>query len=607
MQIINEAPHTTTRVIPRRSATQPTAQTGAQKRVTALRSGVIPVPSLFGPGRVRVDPTPGPGLLEKIASDIASIPGGLWDLINQTGERVQAGPQTFDPLTMGDVTADVTEQAIRGTVENWRHPGKYFDEHPGFFLADLAAAAFPAAKLGRGVLGQAAGRLDVSIPEFLSSDTGAIGAFGRRLESGELPATVRYERRMAGTASSPSLGSARFENPNEVGQVLMKKTGGDVWSQGEQEIASMELNRLSGGRLRLPGVQEHPAIPYGGENPRPGALIEHIEEIPGEGIITPSDIRDLFARSRRPPDMSVEEQMGLVRQDLRDISLFDVVTGNPDRWFRQNLGAYGGRPLAYDQGLALNSRSTFGVRRPGDFFAPTEVWKPKGSLGYGELTPDELEWLDALEQALQNPSPSLMRNAGPDAIRQAIKRAQSIARERNLFSPGTSIPGESYARRKITGGSFPDEAAIGASRLVQELRDAAAQAGNPSMPGPGNWFGNGPAPIGLPTPSSRFIDTGPRTGHTQAWEEAHGPNIPPPPPESQFPTPTLPPTPTAAQNWAGQVMSELDKVLGPGERQLMRAVVAGMEVPIEALDWLRKVWAKRGQGPFPAFRIGPQI
>jgi hypothetical protein len=469
--------------------------------------------------------------------DVASIPQGTIDLIK--------GLAVSTPL-------DVAKQAGSEIIKNWSDPVRYANEHPGFFMMDLAGMGAGAAGLGKAV-SSAAKRAGVTVPEFFASDVGAIGPLGKRLETGELPTILTYKRQIGGTASSPSLGSARYESPFLEGDVIMKKSAGQrMYGQAEGEIATSELNLRSGEPLRMAGVQEHPAVPYRGEAPTHGALIEFVK-----GLDEPNTMGEIL-RSSPNPDPAV------VTQDLRNITLFDVVTGNVDRGFGHNLGALEGRPVAFDQGLAMNYGNKF-MRslKPGDVFAPGSVWTGKGTL-----SPAELNMIESWRDVLQNPSPALVRTAGPQAIKEAIHRAESLLSRKTLYTDqATSSP--NYFQQKRIGGKTPSSNTPG------------------SIPGPPAQKPLGAVLLG-PEPNTR----------PSSW-------MLPDPPRG---VPTM-------QEQMGAAISALDKKLAPAQQILMRDVVNGMTRGatrglesikagnLEELNFLKRVWARHVPGePFPAPR-----
>lgn len=547
------------------------------------------------------------GFGSNVVSDIASIPESLWDLVNAVGGRAQERQEMYGGFgpDYGGALGEFGRASIEDTIATYRDPVEYFKEHPGFALLDLIGLGFG----GTRALTSAARRADMSVPQFLKSEVGAIGPIGKRLETGEPPLEIVFEKQMSNTAAAPSKGRVRY--PDVEGDVLMKLRGdvsGNHYAQAEGEIASHELNRLAGERLTMAGVQSHPGIPYRRGSSSPGALIEFVP-----GLDEPKHIRDFS----EDIDISTPEGEALfdrVTQDMRDISIFDAITGNTDRFTGHNLGRYRKRPLLFDQGLALRERGHDWGRnlRPGEIFGPLDAWRSAGRE-VGELSPDEMAWVSALDQALQNPTDLLTNNVSQRALHEALARAQLILQRGNLYEsvvPDTS--GFGAARRLGSGLPRRGGGAANPAGVQKLLQDIARAAPVPPSTSPSAWeiqrFGDESVTPAPGVRSQAFMDPAEEAMRNARYADEFGGD------EvdivvrdgieqrSQFPSPTPVPAPEQAAEHANLIADELSKILPPADRQLMRSILKrGLEEDVfHALDFVKKVWAKRGNGPLPA-------
>ena len=368
-----------------------------------------------------------------LGKQVYNFPGKVY---NDADQSVRGLIHAANRLLKGDDPGLMAEDMARGALHNWTHPVEYANEHPFGFMADLSGAALG----GAAALRSGAGRFGTSVPEWLGSETGAIGPIGRRLEAGEVP---EYHSAGGGivpsnefTATNPDLGVIRFPDESGLGVVKTSRKpfvteGGQRFNpiqQAEREAAYNELNVASGGDLRMPGVQygewEHTPRVLDRESARgggslyrfdptrrePGSLMEYVDNL--EQVEGPEQL---------------DWTNPAVRDQMRLQNIYDQVTGNNDRGFGVNQFATrsdeGLMPLSMDNGASF----------PRQLEVDTNVY-PQAWQGDYTLRPGETEWLQRILDVLGHPASTGtgMAALDPGSIRGAINRARGLL-ERGSF------------------------------------------------------------------------------------------------------------------------------------------------------------------------------
>lgn len=368
-----------------RPENQPRVQTGAEKRVDALRDLEREAQGGYSPS--------------DFVKQVYGFPGKLYNEADQTvrglihagGEILSGKKDPAQALNLGDMP--------RQLAENVTHPVEWANDRPLDFMLTTAGLA----GLSEAALSRAAAARGATVPEWLGSEEGAIGRLGERLNRGEVPTSVESIEGMVPssqvTATSPGMSLVKYGDEADLGvfkprSFMEVQTG--VPGQAASEAVSSRLNTATGSRVRMPGMQEG-TFPYqnphtfgpefGGTTPfppenLPGTLIEYLDNV--RKIDTYENHPGLAPGWTNPatPEWT---------QSMRNQNIFDQAIGNVDRGYGQNMFEHEGLPIAIDQGT--------GMARAG--YSPSMV-EPRAWGGDWSLRPGDLEWIQQMTQAAPN-------------------------------------------------------------------------------------------------------------------------------------------------------------------------------------------------------------
>lgn len=420
------------------------------------------------------------GFPEKLYQNADRDVRGLIGLLGATGSNVLNDQAPFEGVEADPIIGEM--------LHNFTHPVEYANENPLDFSLDLAGAG----ALGAHALESGAARWGGSVPEWLGSETGAIGPFGKKMEAlasegyeadavrnatmgwgdntpGMVPSAEPFydatghvrEYRPRNTAAAPNYGPVDLMGPEgemTTGMALLKPGPGEARFQMDQiggELAYQELNRRLGNIVDMPGSirADFDYAPVKVTDVGPGGPQRFHSTVPDD--LSPTnglaieEVQGAIDAGHNNPAL-----LGMQNKDaINRMTLMDYIAGNTDRDFAtgHNVMLYDdGKPLAIDHGISGKSANDYyadpgpGVVPPGwgagqDFDA--QLWmgaQPTSQQWPGyTLSPEHVGILENAIEVLRgsmNDMNPISENWGLDNIEAAISRSENALARGKLFA-----------------------------------------------------------------------------------------------------------------------------------------------------------------------------